>query len=32
VWLENGQTTASELGLGLNGDDVEIVKMLVDNK
>lgn len=31
MWIENGMTTATELGAGLNGDDFDIVKMMVDN-
>lgn len=32
MWVENGQTTASELGLGLSSDDVDIVQMIIEHK
>jgi hypothetical protein len=32
LWVENGQTTATELGVGLSGDDVEIIKTIITNK
>lgn len=32
LWLSNGYTTAAELGLGLSGDDVDMVKTIIDQK
>jgi len=32
LWVENGITTASELGLGLSADDVEIATRVVNEK
>lgn len=32
LWVENVQTTATELGLGLSGDDIDIVKTIIDKK
>jgi predicted amidohydrolase YtcJ len=32
LWVENGMTTASELGLGLSGDDIPIVTTIIDEK
>jgi len=32
LWVENGMTTACELGLGLSGDDIPIVTTIVNEK
>ena len=32
LWVENGMTTASELGLGLSGDDIPIVTTIINEK
>ena len=32
LWTQNGITTASEMGLGLSGDDISIVQTIVDEK
>ncbi len=32
LWVENGMTTASELGLGLSGDDIPIVTAIINEK
>jgi len=32
VWAENGFTTACELGLGLSGDDADLIKVIIDEK
>jgi hypothetical protein len=32
LWIQEGQTTATELGLGLSGDDIDIVKAIIDKK
>jgi predicted amidohydrolase YtcJ len=32
LWTENGMTTASELGVGLSGDDIDIARTIVDER
>ena len=32
LWVENGMTTASEMGLGLSGDDISIVTAIINEK
>lgn len=32
LWLSNGYTTANEMGLGLSGDDIDIVETIITNK
>jgi hypothetical protein len=32
LWLENGFTTANELGLGISADDPEMARLIVDEK
>ena len=32
LWVENGMTTASELGLGLSGDDIPIITTIINEK
>ncbi len=32
LWVENGQTTACEMGLGLSGDDIEIARTIIDEQ
>jgi predicted amidohydrolase YtcJ len=32
VWESNGQTTAAEMGFGLGGSDIDIVKQAIDQK
>jgi predicted amidohydrolase YtcJ len=32
LWVEHGITTASEMGLGLSGDDIDIARTLIDEQ
>lgn len=32
LWTENGMTTASELGVGLSGDDIDIARTIVNEQ